>query len=119
MAIERQLQKDVLLRVAYAASKGTFLGYNVDLNAAVYGPGANTGDTQARRPNQNFQSIVEDIAGGNSPPEGMSGRRLAGGGVLLIEFINAPQPSAPRPAKRVKFGSGPTRPMTMASRLGE
>ncbi|HYM09888.1 MAG TPA: TonB-dependent receptor [Bryobacterales bacterium] len=66
LAVERQLSKDVLVRVAYAASKGTFLGYNVDLNAAIYGPGANGSNTQTRRPNQNFQGIVEDIAGGNS-----------------------------------------------------
>jgi len=66
LAIERQLQKDILLRVAYAASKGTFLGYNIDINASAYGPGANTNNTQARRPNQNFQSVVEDVSGGNS-----------------------------------------------------
>jgi hypothetical protein len=66
LAIERQLQKDILLRVAYAASKGTFLGYNIDINASAYGPGANGNNTQARRPNQNFQSIVEDVSGGNS-----------------------------------------------------
>jgi hypothetical protein len=66
LAVERQLTKDVLARVAYAASKGTFLGYNPDLNAAVYGPGATTGNTQARRPNQTFQNIIEDVSGGNS-----------------------------------------------------
>jgi hypothetical protein len=66
VAVERQLHKDLLMRVAYAASKGTFLGYNLDLNAAVYGPGANGSNTQARRPLQNFQSVVEDNAGGNS-----------------------------------------------------
>jgi hypothetical protein len=66
LAVERQLHKDLLMRVAYAASKGTFLGYNLDLNAAVYGPGANGSNTQARRPIQNFQSVVEDNAGGNS-----------------------------------------------------
>ncbi|HWB97715.1 MAG TPA: TonB-dependent receptor [Bryobacteraceae bacterium] len=66
LAIERQLRKDVLFRVAYAASKGTFLGYNVDLNPAVYGPGADSGNTQDRRPNQNFQNVVEDVSGGNS-----------------------------------------------------
>src|SRR5260370_1748702 len=66
LALERQIGKDVVARVAYAASKGTFLGYNVDLNAAVYGPGANGSNTQARRPQQDFQSIVEDISGGNS-----------------------------------------------------
>jgi hypothetical protein len=66
LAIERQVTKDVLARVAYAASKGTFLGYNPDLNAAVYGPGATGSNTQARRPNQTFQNIIEDVSGGNS-----------------------------------------------------
>ena len=66
VAVERQVTKDVLMRVAYAASKGTFLGYNVDLNPAKYGPGATTGNTQARRPEQTFQNIIEDVSGGNS-----------------------------------------------------
>jgi hypothetical protein len=66
LAFERQLRGDLLARIAYAASKGTFLGYNIDVNAAVNGPGATTGNTQARRPNQNFQSVVEDVSGGNS-----------------------------------------------------
>jgi len=66
LAVERLIQKDLLLRIAYAASKGTFLGYNLDLNAAVFGPGANGSNTQARRPNQLYQGIVEDNAGGNS-----------------------------------------------------
>ena len=66
LAVERQVTKDVLVRVAYAASKGTFLGYNLDLNPAAFGPGANGSNTQARRPNQNFQNIVEDVSGGNS-----------------------------------------------------
>jgi Carboxypeptidase regulatory-like domain len=66
VAIERQLHKDLLGRIAYAASKGTFLGYNVDLNAARFGPGANGSNIQARRPFQQFQNVVEDISGGNS-----------------------------------------------------
>src|SRR5262249_46471895 len=66
LTLERQIHKDLVARVAYAGSKGTFLGYNLDLNAAVYCPRANGSNTQARRPNQNFQSVVEDIDGGNS-----------------------------------------------------
>ncbi len=66
LALERQLRKNMLMRVAYAASKGTFLGYNVDLNPAALVPGANTSNTQARRPNQDFQNIIEDNSGGNS-----------------------------------------------------
>ena len=66
LTLEHQLRKDVLLRAAYVASKGTHLGYNTDLNAAIYRPGATTATTQARRPLQNFQSITEDISGANS-----------------------------------------------------
>ena len=48
------------------ATKGTDLPYNLDLNPAVYTPGATVADTQQRRPNQNFQTLIRDISGGNS-----------------------------------------------------
>lgn len=66
VALERQLRNDLLARVAYAASKTTFLGYNLELNPARFGPGATSGNTQDRRPNQNFQSIAEDTSVANS-----------------------------------------------------
>lgn len=66
LALERQLRNTLLARVAYAASKATFLGYNVELNPARFGPGATGGNTQDRRANQNFQSIAEDTSGANS-----------------------------------------------------
>lgn len=50
LAVERQLVRNFLLRVAYAGSKGTSL---VDLregNPAVYAPGATTSTTNQRRP---------------------------------------------------------------------
>ena len=47
-------------------SKGTHLGYNSDVNAPYPGPGATGGNESQRRPNQNFQEVVEDISGGNS-----------------------------------------------------
>ena len=66
LTLEHQLRSDLLARAAYVASKGTHLSYNTDLNAAVYGAGATTGNTQARRPNQDFQSITQNVSGGNS-----------------------------------------------------
>jgi len=46
--------------------KGTYLPYNVDLNHAIYTPAATVADTQQRRPNQDFQTLIRDISGGNS-----------------------------------------------------
>ncbi len=66
LSVERQLSSDVLVRTAYVGSKGTHLGYNTDLNAARYVPGATPDDTDARRPYQDFQSAIQDEAGANS-----------------------------------------------------
>jgi hypothetical protein len=66
LTVERQLMPELLFRVGYAASKGTHLGYNSDVNAPLPGPGATSGNESQRRPNQNFQEVVEDISGGNS-----------------------------------------------------
>src|SRR5262249_40938425 len=62
LTMEHQLRNDLLGRAAYVASKGTHLSYNTDLNAGVYGPGATTASTQARRPNQDFQSITQNTS---------------------------------------------------------
>ena len=66
LTLERQLGSNLLVRGAYVASKGAHLGFNTDLNAAIFKPGATTGNTQARRPNQDFQTITQNISGGNS-----------------------------------------------------
>jgi hypothetical protein len=66
LTLERQLSKDLLVRAAYVATKGTYLAYNTDLNAALYSPTATVANTQQRRPNQNFQTLIRDISGGNS-----------------------------------------------------
>jgi hypothetical protein len=61
--VERQLAQSWVVRVGYVGNKGThlqvpFLGSNQDINAAVYVPGDSTvGNTQARRPLQQFTSI--------------------------------------------------------------
>jgi len=66
VTLERQIRGDLLSRAAYVASKGTHLSYNTDLNAAVFGRGATTGNTQVRRPNQDFQTITQNTSGANS-----------------------------------------------------
>ena len=66
LTIEHQLRGDLLARVGYVASKGTHLGFNTDLNPAIFRPGASGDDTQARRPNQDFQTITQNVSGGNS-----------------------------------------------------
>ncbi len=40
--------------------------YNTNLNPAIYGPGATVANTQQRRPNQNFQTLIQDYSGANS-----------------------------------------------------
>ena len=66
LTVERQLRSDVLVRVGYAGSKGTHLGYNTDVNAPLPSPTATADNESERRPNQNFQEVVEDVSGGNS-----------------------------------------------------
>lgn len=66
LTLEHQLPGDLLIRAGYVGSKGTHLGYNSDVNAPLPGPGATAGNESQRRPNQNFQELVEDISGGNS-----------------------------------------------------
>ncbi len=66
VTLEHQLRPDLLVRGAYVASKGTYLGYNSDLNAALYVPGASEDDIDARRPYQDFTSAIQDEAAANS-----------------------------------------------------
>jgi hypothetical protein len=66
LTVEHQLRNNLLIRAGYVGSKGTHLGYNSDVNAPFPGPGATAGNESQRRPNQNFQEVVEDVSGGNS-----------------------------------------------------
>ncbi len=66
LTVERQLRSDVLVRAGYVASKGTHLGYNTDINAPKYFPGAADIDLAKRRPYQGFDLITQNISGGNS-----------------------------------------------------
>jgi outer membrane receptor protein involved in Fe transport len=67
LTVERQLLAGFVMRVSYAASKGTRLGSPRELNAAVYAVGATTATTNQRRPLQpglGSTPIVESV--GNS-----------------------------------------------------
>jgi outer membrane receptor protein involved in Fe transport len=64
--VEQQLRGDMLLRLGYAASKGTHLGYNTDANAPLPSFTATADNEAQRRPNQNFLEVVQDVSGGNS-----------------------------------------------------
>jgi hypothetical protein len=64
--VEQQLAKDMLLRVAYAASAGRFLPYNTDPNAPLPSPTATVASEQARRPYQQLVQVTEDMSGANS-----------------------------------------------------
>ncbi|MBV8809970.1 MAG: TonB-dependent receptor [Acidobacteriaceae bacterium] len=66
LTVERQLSKDILLRVGYVASKGTHLAYNTDVNAPLPSPTATADNEQARRPYQQFQQITQDSSNANS-----------------------------------------------------
>jgi hypothetical protein len=59
LTLERQIARDWLARVAYVASRGTHALYNVNLNPAVYIPGASTtGNTDARRMFAEYAAIT-------------------------------------------------------------
>lgn len=66
LTLEHQLRKEVLVRAAYVASKGSHLGYNTDLNAPRYFAGAADVDLSLRRPYKDFDLITQNISGGNS-----------------------------------------------------
>jgi len=66
LAIEHQLTSNILVRIAYVASKGTHLGFNTDVNAARVYPGSFDIDPQLRRPYQQFGQITQDVSGANS-----------------------------------------------------
>jgi hypothetical protein len=67
LTVEQQLASDWLLRLAYLGNKGTHLQTFRERNAAIYGPGATVGNTNARRPRAPFYSSVKEMAdAGNS-----------------------------------------------------
>jgi Carboxypeptidase regulatory-like domain len=66
LTLQRQLRPTLIVSASYVGSKGTHTAFNVDQNAAPYGPGATPDNIQERRPNQDYQTINESISGGNS-----------------------------------------------------
>jgi hypothetical protein len=72
LMLERQLRASWLLRGTYQGNKGTFLSGGREMNPAVYVPGASTvGNTQARRPFQNFSQVSKTESGINSHHHGL------------------------------------------------
>lgn len=59
VSIERQLSSTWLLRLAYVGSRSTHLQESVELNPAVYGPGATASNTDARRRFTGYGSISQ------------------------------------------------------------
>ena len=59
VSLERQLSSTWLLRVAYVGSRSTHLQEAVELNPAVYGPGATASNTDARRRFTGYGSISQ------------------------------------------------------------
>jgi hypothetical protein len=49
LTLEQQVGKDLSLSVAYVANRGTDILGAMELNPAIYGPGATTGNTNTRR----------------------------------------------------------------------
>ena len=49
VTFEQQIGRDLSLSVAYVANKGTDILGALELNPAIYGPGATTGNTNSRR----------------------------------------------------------------------
>lgn len=66
LTVERHLGGDIVARAAYVGSKGTHLRTNIEANPAMYRSGATVEDTQQRRLNTDFSSIIQTMAAGNS-----------------------------------------------------
>jgi hypothetical protein len=96
LTLERQIGTNWLVRAAYVGNKGTHISgsddYNPaqEVNPARYIPGASTvGNTQERRPYQDFSSVSE--VGSNNNTKYHSGqltieRRFSGGLSLLANY---------------------------------
>lgn len=64
--VEREVVSNTVARVSYVGNLGRHLSYNRDINFARYRAGATTGNTQQRRPYENFGAILMADAGSNS-----------------------------------------------------
>jgi hypothetical protein len=89
VTFERELKGGWLARLSYAASKGTALVSVRDINSAVYAPGATTGTTNLRRPNQLYAAIPLSEPVGNSSYNALqvtAQKRLSKGFSILSGF---------------------------------
>jgi hypothetical protein len=69
LILERQVGKDLVLKAAYQATKGTYLSQAIvrEVNPAIYIPGQSmVANTQARRPYQDFVNVGRLESGNNS-----------------------------------------------------
>jgi len=66
LTLERELSANTVVRAGYVAAKGTHLRTNIESNAALYNASATVGNTQQRRLNPDFSSIVKTLSAGNS-----------------------------------------------------
>lgn len=72
LTLERVLARNTAVRASYIGNNGRHLAILDPLNYAQYVPGASTvANTQQRRPDQNFASILNAISGGNSSYNGL------------------------------------------------
>ncbi len=87
--MERSLPGSTVLRVAYQGAAGRDLFQTSDLNAAVYGPGANRTNTNQRRPRPEFTQLTLSGTYGWSDYHGLVlslERRLASGFTFLLGY---------------------------------
>ena len=87
--IQHQLQENLMIEIAYIGNGGRKLAYIAERNPAIYGPGATTRDTNARRPHQGFASIGELQTAANSNYNGLQielNRRFSRGLTFTIAY---------------------------------
>jgi hypothetical protein len=93
LTVEQQLPAALVLRVAYAASKGTYLPNLVEGDPAIYSPGATTSTTNQRRSlYPNFGSVTLVEANGNSSYNALQAtiqRRFVNGITILGNYTFA------------------------------
>ncbi len=66
LAVGHQLSSNLSLQVAYVGSHGSHIFASPEINPGVYGPGATTANTNARRLYSGFSTISLTEMGGNS-----------------------------------------------------
>ncbi len=93
LTLERKLPGQVVLRTAYAGSKGTHLASLREGNPGIYGPGASTSNTDERRPLYPYFSQITLVEpGDNSSYNALQvtlERRFLKGFTLLADYTFA------------------------------